>query len=233
MYGYAGKIGFIDLSRNRVSIEETGEELIKGYLGGIGFFTRLLYDYVPRGADPYGPENAVIFAVGPVNGTLTPSSSRWNVGAKSPATGLIVSGNAGGIWGSELKWAGFDALVIKGRAERPSYLLVEDGKIEICPADELWGKDTWETEALLQAKYRDPNLRVAGIEESSRHILKKLFGLCREAMHINFLAYDTPQRSVELFYVKPEVIRQFAVAELAPAVTLRHDKEDIFLSVYR
>jgi SAM-dependent methyltransferase len=77
------------------------------------------------------------------------------------------------------------------------------------------------------------NLRIAGIEESARHILKKLFGLCREAMHVNFLTYDTPQRSVELFYVKPEEIRQFAVAELSPSVTVRHDKEDIFLSVYR
>ncbi len=77
------------------------------------------------------------------------------------------------------------------------------------------------------------NLRIAGIEESSRHILKKLFGFCREAMHVNFLTYDTPQRSVELFYVKPEEIRQFAAAELSPSVTLRHDKEDIFLSVYR
>jgi len=77
------------------------------------------------------------------------------------------------------------------------------------------------------------NLRIAGIEESSRHILKKLFGFCREAMHVNFLAFDTPQRSVELFYVKPEEIRQFAVAELSTSVTLRHDKEDIFLSVYR
>ena len=77
------------------------------------------------------------------------------------------------------------------------------------------------------------NLRIAGIEESSRHILKILFGLCREAMHINFLAYDTPQRSVELFYVKPEEIRQFAVAELSPSVTLTYDKEDIFLSVFK
>jgi SAM-dependent methyltransferase len=77
------------------------------------------------------------------------------------------------------------------------------------------------------------NLRIAGIAESSRHILKKLFGFCREAMHVNFLAHDIPQRSVELFYVKPEEIRQFAVAELSPLITLRHDKEDIFLSVYR
>jgi SAM-dependent methyltransferase len=77
------------------------------------------------------------------------------------------------------------------------------------------------------------NLRIAGIGESFQHILKKLFGLCREAMHVNFLAFDTPQRSVELFYVKPEEIRQFAVAELSTSVALRHDKEDIFLSVYR
>ena len=77
------------------------------------------------------------------------------------------------------------------------------------------------------------NLRIAGIEESSRHILKKLFGLCREAMHVNFLAYDAPQRSVELFYVKPEEIRRFAVAELSRAVALTHEKEDVFLSVFR
>ena len=77
------------------------------------------------------------------------------------------------------------------------------------------------------------NLRIAGIEESSRHILKKLFGLCREAMHVNFLTYDTPQRSVELFYVKPEEIQQFAIAELSPKVTLTYDKEDIFLSIFR
>jgi aldehyde:ferredoxin oxidoreductase len=169
MYGYAGKIGFINLSKNQVTIEDLPEALIKEYLGGIGFLTRLLYDIVPQGADPYGPENALIFAVGPVNGTLTPSSSRWNVGAKSPATGFIVSGNAGGIWGSELKWAGFDALVITGRAKRPCYLLVNDGKIRILPADELWGKDIWETEAMLQAKHRDPNLRVAAIGQAGEN----------------------------------------------------------------
>jgi len=169
MYGYAGKIGFINLSKNRVTIEEVSEELIKNYLGGIGFLTRLLYDIVPKGADPYGPENALIFAVGPLNGTLTPSSGRWNVGAKSPATGFIVSGNGGGFWGSELKWAGFDGLVITGRAERPCYLLVEDGKINILPAGELWGKDTWETEARLQASHIDPGLRVAAIGQAGEN----------------------------------------------------------------
>ena len=171
MYGYAGKIGFINLRNGCVTVEDVTEELIKGYLGGIGFLTRLLYDAVPRGGDPSGPENALIFAIGPLNGTLTPSSNRWNVGTKSPATGFIVSGNAGGIWGSELKWAGFDALVITERAEKPCYLLVEDGRINIHPAEELWGKDTWETEAMLQAKHNDPNLRVAGIGQSGENMV--------------------------------------------------------------
>jgi len=169
MHGYAGKIGFIDLSRNRVAPEGVGEELIKNYLGGIGFLTRLLYDVVPKDADPYGPENALIFAVGPLNGTLSPSSSRWNVGAKSPATGFVVSGNAGGIWGSELKWAGFDALVVTGRAEKPVYILVQDGHISILPAEGLWGKDTWQTEALLQARHSDPNLRVVAIGQAGEN----------------------------------------------------------------
>ncbi|MDH4267409.1 MAG: aldehyde ferredoxin oxidoreductase family protein, partial [Deltaproteobacteria bacterium] len=169
MHGYAGKIGFVDLSRNRVAPEGVGEELIKNYLGGIGFLTRLLYDVVPKNADPYGPENALIFAVGPLNGTLSPSSSRWNVGAKSPATGFVVSGNGGGIWGSELKWAGFDALVVTGRAEKPVYILVQDGHISILPAEGLWGKDTWQTEALLQARHSDPNLRVVAIGQAGEN----------------------------------------------------------------
>jgi aldehyde:ferredoxin oxidoreductase len=171
MYGYMGKIGFVDLSKNRVTHESLSEKLIKNYLGGIGFLTRLLYDTVPKGGDPLGPENALIFAVGPLNGTLSPSSSRWNVGAKSPATGFIVSGNAGGIWGSELKWAGYDALVITGRAAKPVYLLVQDGQISILSAEGLWGKDTWQTEAMLQTEHRDPCLRVVAIGQGGENLV--------------------------------------------------------------
>ena len=170
MYGYAGRIGFVDLTKSRVHIDPPGETLIKDYLGGIGFLTRLLYDTVPRGADPLGEENALIFAAGPVNGTLVPSSNRWSVGAKSPATNTVVSGNAGGIWGSELKWAGFDAIVITGKAARPCYLLVQDSEISILPAGELWGKDTWETEAMLQSRHKDPNLRVACIGQGGENL---------------------------------------------------------------
>jgi len=171
MYGYAGKIAFIDLGKKKVTVETPGEQLIKEYLGGIGFLTRLLYDLVPKGADPLGPENVLIFANGPVNGTLVPSSNRWMVGAKSPATGFIVSGNAGGLWGAELKWAGFDALVITGKSDKPCYLFIRDGEIDILPAHDLWGKDTWETESLLQFRHGDPDLRVACIGQAGENMV--------------------------------------------------------------
>ncbi len=171
MYGYAGRIAIVDLTNGRVAYEEPGEGLIREYLGGIGFLTRLLYDLIPAGADPLGPDNVLVFANGPVNGTLVPSSNRWMVGAKSPATGCIVSGNAGGLWGAELKWAGFDALAITGKAAKPCYLLVRDGRVEILPAADLWGKDTWETEAILQDRSGDPDLRVACIGRAGENLV--------------------------------------------------------------
>lgn len=163
MKGYTGKIGVVDLTLNRSTIIDTDESLIKNYLGGRGFVTKFLYDLIPEGADPLGPDNVLVFAAGPLNGTLSPTGGRWMVGAKSPATGILVSGNGGGLWGAEIKWAGFDAVVIKGRAKEPSYLMVGDDKIEILPARDLWGKDTWETEEMIQARHGDPQIRVMSI----------------------------------------------------------------------
>ncbi len=163
MRGYTGKIGVVDLTQATCSSIPTEESLIKGYLGGRGFIIKLLYDLMAPGSDPLGPENVLIFAAGPLNGTLAPTSGRWMVGAKSPATGFLVSGNGGGFFGAELKWAGFDAVVIHGRAKVPSYLIVTEGRIEILPAQDLWGKDTWEAEEWIQARHKDPGIKVACI----------------------------------------------------------------------
>lgn len=163
MNGYTGKIGVVDLTQNKTSTIETEEDLIKLYLGGRGFVMKLLFDLIPDGADPLGEENVLVFAPGPLNGTLSPTGGRWMVGAKSPATGILVSGNGGGMWGAEIKWAGFDALVIKGRAKEPCYLMVSNDTIEILPARDLWGKDTWETEEIIQAHHSDPQIRVMSI----------------------------------------------------------------------
>ena len=163
MNGYAGKIGVVDLTHRRTSYVETDEGLIRNYLGGRGFVAKLLYDLIPEGADPLGPENVLVFAAGPLNGTLSPTGGRWMVGALSPATGLLVSGNGGGLWGAEIKWAGFDAVIIKGRAEAPCYLMISDDRIDILTAEDLWGKDTWDTEQLIQARHGDPQIRVMSI----------------------------------------------------------------------
>ena len=163
MHGYTGKIGVIDLTNNTCSSISTEDSLIKNYLGGRGFLIKFLFDLVPKGADPLGKENVLIFAAGPLNGTLAPSSGRWMVGAKSPATGILVSGNGGGFFGAELKWAGFDALVVEGKAKSPCYIMITEDKIEILPAQYLWGKDTWETEELIQARHKDPQIRIACI----------------------------------------------------------------------
>jgi len=163
MDGYTGKIGIVDLTHNITSFIETDESLIKDYLGGRGFIIKLLFDRIPDGADPLGEDNVLVFASGPLNGTLAPTGGRWMVGAKSPANGILVSGNGGGLWGAEIKWAGFDAVVISGKAKEPSYLMVGDDKIEILPAGDLWGKDTWKTEEMIQARHGDPQIRVMSI----------------------------------------------------------------------
>jgi len=163
MNGYAGKIGWVDLTRGSATIGATDESLIENYLGGRGFVIKLLYDLIPAEADPLGEENVLVFAAGPLNGTLAPTGGRWMVGAKSPASGILVSGNGGGLWGAEIKWAGFDAMVIRGKAQAPCYLMVIDGRIEIQPAKDLWGKDVWETEEQIQARHGDPQIRVMSI----------------------------------------------------------------------
>ena len=163
MNGYAGKIGIVDLTQNHTTSIKTDERLINTYLGGRGFVTKFLYDLIPDGADPLGPDNVLVFAAGPLNGTLSPTGGRWMVGAKSPATGILVSGNGGGLWGAEIKWAGFDAVVIKGAAKAPCYLMITDDRIDIVPAQDLWGKDTWETEDMIQARHGDPQIRVMSI----------------------------------------------------------------------
>jgi len=161
--GYAGRLAVVDLGNSQVTMEPLDEGLITDYLGGRGFVARLVYDLVPRGADPLGPGNVLVFAVGPLNGTVAPTSARFSVGAKSPLTGITGGGNAGSFWGANLKWAGFDSVVIRGKAAEPAYLLITDGDIQIVPAPDLWGLDTWKTAERIREQCRDPWLRVACI----------------------------------------------------------------------
>ena len=170
MYGYAGKYAVVDLTTGQVTVHPLDEALIANYIGARGFIVRWLYDRMPAGADPLGPDNPLIFAVGPLTGTLAPSSGRWTVGAKAPQTGFMSVGIGGGQWGAHFKWAGFDALIITGQSSSPVYLLVQDERIEILPADHLWGKDNTETETLIRQELGNMEIHVAGIGQGGENL---------------------------------------------------------------
>jgi aldehyde:ferredoxin oxidoreductase len=163
MYGYAGKLLDIDLSRQYVKEIPLETELVQKYISGAGFSAKLVYDRVPPGADPLGPENVICFAVGVLTGTNIPTACRTEVSAKSPATELFGTSNSGSFWGSELKYAGYDGIIIRGRAATPVYLSITTDKVEILPADHLWGKDSWDTLGLIRRNFGDEEIQVAAI----------------------------------------------------------------------
>lgn len=142
LYGYAGKILDIDLSSGTILKKTTGEKFAREYIGGMGFSSRLLFEEVGVDVDPFGPENVVYLATGPLTGTSAPCSGRMEITTKSALTGNIGSGNTGGLWGARLKQAGFDLVIIRGKAESPSYIWIDDDRVEIKQAAHLWGKNT-------------------------------------------------------------------------------------------
>ena len=150
MYGWMGRILRVNLSEEKISVEPLKEELAKKFLGGNGLAAKILWDEVGREVDPLSPENKLIFASGPLSGTLWPTSGRLHVAAKGPLSNAWGEGNSGGGFAPYMKFAGFDAIIVEGCAEKPVYLHVYDGEAELRDASHLWGKDVWETETLLR-----------------------------------------------------------------------------------
>lgn len=140
MKGYTGKILHANLSTGLFSIEEPEEQFYRKYMGGscIGAYY-LIKETKPK-VDALDPENIIVFSIGPGTGSLISESSRHSVTTKSPLTGTIATGEAGGYWGPALRRAGFDAIVVKGKAENPVYLLINDGDFSLKNASTLWGK---------------------------------------------------------------------------------------------
>ena len=161
--GIHGQILHVNLTTGSVDVESFPPEVFRKLVGGRGLVSYLLLRDLPVGADPLGPENLLIFAPGVLQGTSLPGIGRHGVGAKSPLTGGLGSSEAGGWWGYELKRTGYDALIVHGRAERPVYLWINQGDVEIRAADHLWGKDTAETQAILHEEVGDKKAKVAQI----------------------------------------------------------------------
>jgi aldehyde:ferredoxin oxidoreductase len=145
MYGYMGRILRVNLSTSELKEEIPDEQDLRMYLGGAGLATKYLLDEVPKGIDPLGTENKLIIMTGPMTGTMSPSTGRFSVVAKSPLTGFWGQANSGGFWGVHLKRSGYDGIIFEGKAEKPVYLVTDNGKAELKDAAHLWGKNTSET----------------------------------------------------------------------------------------
>ena len=150
--GYIGKILRIDLSKGKAEVRSLPDELLS-FIGGRGFAIKTLYDELCPGTDPLGPDNKIVIATGPLTGTAVPGSGKCVLASKSPPTGGYGDGCVGGRFGPVLKMAGFDMVIIEGKAEHPVYVLIEDGKCEIKSAKDLWGLKTSECEHELKQRH--------------------------------------------------------------------------------
>ena len=150
MSGFMGKILRVDLTHRKVSEEPLPRGDASLLLGGCGLATKYLFQELKPGVDPLGPENKLIFMSGPLTGTLSPSSGKYNAVTKSPLTGLWGQSGSGGKWGRELKRSGFDGIIIEGASEKPVYLIIDNGKVTFNDASGLWGKDVFDTTTILE-----------------------------------------------------------------------------------
>jgi len=150
--GYAGKVLYVDLGREVHHTELLKEDVVQLLLGGKGLGALLLYRLLEKGVDPLSPRNPLIFATGPLTGTMAPGSGRFCVVTKSPATGTINDSYCGGFFGSELKMSGCDALVLLGKASEPSILVIDDGDVYVEPAGDIWGMKTFEAEDAVKKR---------------------------------------------------------------------------------
>lgn len=163
LYGYTGRYLRVDLSSGAISVVEFDREFAASWLGGNGFGAKILWDEVDENTAPTDPGNRFIIATGPLSGTLWPSSGRVEFIAKSPLTGIYGDCNSGGFFGPELKFAGYEMVVVEGRSARPVYLSIRDDRVELREATALWGRDTFETESAIRDELGDAETQVACI----------------------------------------------------------------------
>jgi len=172
MKGVNNNILRVDLTAGKLAVEAIPEDRYRLYLGGRGLIAHTLLTEVPKGIDPFGPENKLVFALGTLTGHPFVGSGRNSVGCKSPLSGGYGESEAGGFWGAELKRAGFEAIILEGISPRPVYLSIRDGKAEIRDAAHLWGMETADTQAAIQQEIGDKRVRAAVIGPSGEKCIR-------------------------------------------------------------
>ncbi len=172
MNGYMGKILRVDLSTGKIWDESLNEEYTRAFAGGSGLAARYVYDMVDGETDPLGPDNPLVFMTGPLVGTAMPSAGRCSVCALSPLTGIWGESNTGGFFGPELRFAGYDGIIVTGRAEKPVWLSIVAGQATLHDAASLWGLDSYATQEQARAALDEPKARVACIGVAGENLVK-------------------------------------------------------------
>lgn len=166
---WAGKILRVNLSAGTVKSEPLNMEWAQAYIGSRGLGTKYLVEEVDATVDPLSAENKIIWATGPLTGTMASTGGRYTVITKGPLTGAIACSNSGGYWGAEFKMAGWDMVIFEGKSAKPVYLYVNDDLAELRDASHLWGKSVWETEEIIKKGLQDPLTRVSSIGKAGEN----------------------------------------------------------------
>lgn len=172
MKGYNGKILHVDLTSRTFSVEEPPESFYRKYMGGSALAAYYCLKGIKAGTDAFDAANVLVFATSCTTGAPLSGTSRFNVTAKSPLTGGLGDSQAGGFWGTELKFAGFDAIVVTGRSEKPSFLWVHDGEYELMDAEGIWGLETGQAQSEIRKKLNDPKVRIALIGPAGERLVR-------------------------------------------------------------
>lgn len=172
MGGYTRRALRIDLSDRKATELDLEEAVLRGYLGAAGLAVRLLYEHLPLGVDPLAPENVIVFAPSPFAGTIVPAAAKYASATKSPLTGLLGDSMSGSFFAHTLKRAGYDAVMITGKAEIPTYLFIDDGAVYFHDASRLWGQGCFETEEAVRQELGDDAVRVAAIGPAGEKLVR-------------------------------------------------------------
>ncbi len=166
---WTGKILRVNLTKGSVTVEPTNMDWARAYIGSRGLGTKYLVEEVKATVDPLSADNKIIWATGPLTGTMASTGGRYTVITKSPLTGAVACSNSGGYWGAEFKMAGWDMLIFEGKSAKPVYLYINDDVAELRDAAHLWGKSVWETEEMLKKSLQDPLTRVSSIGKAGEN----------------------------------------------------------------
>ncbi|MGD2124501.1 MAG: aldehyde ferredoxin oxidoreductase family protein [Desulfobacteraceae bacterium] len=172
LYGYGGHNLRVDLTSGKILREKSDPRYMIRAIGGRGLNSWRLYDELKRDIDPLSPENMLLIGVGPLTGSFLSASAYMTISGKSPLTGILGDSAAGGFFGPELKQAGYDQVIIAGKADKPSYLLIADDHVEIKDASHLWGLDLWQATSAIRRELGDNAVQVAAIGPAGENLVK-------------------------------------------------------------